>query len=135
MDLALRNDICPIFDSKAERYGLDLITRGSFSASFGYRNRYCAADVVLALRSVMENVDKDSSVAPQDLFLRALDSLSRSRIELLEEGIFLAKCKIFSTPVRSRRTAPSCTRPFARALPCTSISAAPTASPCWRNTP
>ena len=91
MDLALRNDICPIFDSKAERYGLDLITRGSFSASFGYRNRYCAADVVLALRSVMENVDKDSSVTPQDLFLRALDSLSRSRIELLEEGIFLAK--------------------------------------------
>ena len=91
MDLALRTDICPIFDSKAERYGLDLITRGCFSASFGYRSRYCAADVVLALRAVMENVDRDSSVAPSDLFLRALDTLSRKRIELLQEGISLAK--------------------------------------------
>lgn len=91
MDLGLRNDVCAIFESKSERYGLDLMTHGSFSASFGYRSRFCSSDVVLAVRAIMENVVNDSSVTPDDLFLRALDGLSRSRIELLDKGITQAR--------------------------------------------
>ncbi len=91
MDLNLRNDVCEIFESKSERYELDLITHGSFTASFGYRSRFCSADVVLAVRSLMENVESDASVTPSDLFLKAIDALGRSRIDLLEEGISLAK--------------------------------------------
>jgi cell division control protein 45 len=79
-----------MFESKGDKYGLDNITQGSFSANFGYRNKFCACDVVLAVLAQMEPLCKDPSEATS-AYLGALDCLSRSRISLLEEGILRAK--------------------------------------------
>ena len=39
MDLALRNDVVSIFQSKADQYNLDGIISGGFAARFGYRHK------------------------------------------------------------------------------------------------
>ena len=54
MDLGLRNDVRAMFEEKAEKYALDDITYNSFTASFGYRNKFCAADVVYAIIALLE---------------------------------------------------------------------------------
>ena len=55
MDLELRNDVRSIFEEKAEKYGLDDITFNSFTSSFGFRHRFCAADVVYAIIAILEH--------------------------------------------------------------------------------
>lgn len=55
MDLGLRNDVRQIFEEKAEKYGLDDITYNSFTASFGFRHKFCAADVVFAVLALLEH--------------------------------------------------------------------------------
>ena len=55
MDLGLRTDVRAIFEEKAEKYGLDDITFNSFTSSFGFRHRFCAADVVYAVIAILEN--------------------------------------------------------------------------------
>lgn len=50
MDLGLRNEISGIFEAKAEKYNMDRMTVGAFSANFGYRHKFCASDIVYALR-------------------------------------------------------------------------------------
>ena len=55
MDLGLRTDVRAIFEEKAEKYGLDDITFNSFTSSFGFRHRFCAADIVYAVIAILEN--------------------------------------------------------------------------------
>lgn len=91
MDLTLRNDICDIFMSKAKKYGIeDEITKGTFSANFGYRHKFCAEDIVRVVIALMEEKAKGPSDF-EDKFLSALDSLSRDHISLVNKGIDLAK--------------------------------------------
>ena len=54
MDLDLRNQILPLFEEKSEKYRLDEITYGSFSASFGFRHKFCASDIVYSIMALME---------------------------------------------------------------------------------
>lgn len=54
MDLGLRNDVRSMFEEKAEKYGLEDITYNSFTASFGFRHKFCAADVVFAVLAQIE---------------------------------------------------------------------------------
>ena len=54
MDLGLRTEVATLFEEKSEKYGLEDITYGSFSANFGFRHKFCAADVVYACLSLME---------------------------------------------------------------------------------
>jgi cell division control protein 45 len=54
MDLGLRTEVAALFEEKSEKYGLEDITYGSFSANFGFRHKFCAADVVYACLSLME---------------------------------------------------------------------------------
>lgn len=91
IDLELRNEMCQLFESKAQKYGLDDITRGSFSANFGYRNQYSASDMVYAVLSHLEPANPVQGSSP---FLKAMDCLSRSSIDILEEGIKLAKWEL-----------------------------------------
>ncbi len=63
MDLELRNDVRSIFEEKAEKYGLDDITYNTFTASFGFRHKFCAADVVYAVLSLLEQPHQQSLVS------------------------------------------------------------------------
>eukprot|EP00094_Tigriopus_californicus_P000040 TCALIF_00040-PA protein Name:"Similar to CDC45 Cell division control protein 45 homolog (Homo sapiens)" AED:0.07 eAED:0.08 QI:0/0.16/0/0.85/1/1/7/0/2542 len=89
MDLSLRNDIVSMFEKMAEKYKLDQITSGTFHASFGFRNKFNAQDVVYAVLALMEHVEPETPAA--DAFLQALDCLSRSQIATLETGITSAR--------------------------------------------
>lgn len=97
MDLLLRNDICSIFESKAEKYNMEDITRGTFTASFGYRNRFSVSDVMYALLARMEATvclgtsGSNPSSFAAEAYLTALDCLTRSKTNLLEGGIDIAK--------------------------------------------
>ena len=93
MDLGLRNEIVKIFEAKADKYKLEQLTQGSFSASAGFRQKFSASDIVYTLLALMEHhLGADSSkTANDDSFLQALDCLSRSQTRLLEEGILAAK--------------------------------------------
>ena len=54
MDLGLRTEVGALFEEKSEKYGLEDITYGSFSANFGFRHKFGAADVVYACLALME---------------------------------------------------------------------------------
>jgi cell division control protein 45 len=61
MDLALRTDVGALFEEKSAKYGLEDITYGSFTANFGFRHKFCAADVVYACMALMEqHLDSNS---------------------------------------------------------------------------
>jgi cell division control protein 45 len=59
MDLELRNNVRTMFEEKAEKYALDDITYNSFIASFGFRHKFCAADIVFAIISLLEQQQVD----------------------------------------------------------------------------
>ena len=54
MDLGLRNEVQSMFEEKVEKYGLDDITYNSFTAAFGFRHKFCAADYVYAITALLE---------------------------------------------------------------------------------
>lgn len=108
MDLDLRNQIVQLFEEKSEKYRLDDITYGSFNATFGFRHKFCAADIVYSTLALMEqnfkkgstdqgsaaqSSDRKQEADPANSFLDALSSLSRSNesSKILERGINLAK--------------------------------------------
>jgi cell division control protein 45 len=116
MDLGIRTEVCSMFEEKKEKYVLDEITYNSFVASFGFRHKFCAADVVFAVLALLEQVQDVTKLgtavsngsnietagvgeAPPNHnatsnFLEALKSLSRPEIEVLEGGIERAKEKL-----------------------------------------
>ena len=61
MDLELRSNIVSLFEEKVEKWGLDDITYGSYVANYGFRNKFCAADVAYACMAVMEQHLETSS--------------------------------------------------------------------------
>eukprot|EP00095_Tigriopus_kingsejongensis_P001973 maker-scaffold886_size84816-snap-gene-0.33 protein:Tk01973 transcript:maker-scaffold886_size84816-snap-gene-0.33-mRNA-1 annotation:"cell division control protein 45 homolog" len=89
MDLQLRNEIVPMFEKMADRYKLDEVTSGEFQASFGFRHKFSASDVVYAVLALMEHSGPDRQAS--DSFLQAMDCLSRSQIATLEEGVGAAR--------------------------------------------
>jgi len=103
MDLELRSNILASFEEKSEKWGLDDITYGSYVAHYGFRNKFCAADVAYACLAVMEqhletqgrDADGDDQgvsvrrrlANPEQSFYEAADGLSRTNIGVLERGI------------------------------------------------
>ena len=104
-----------MFEEKREKYSIDEITYNSFVASFGFRHKFCAADVVFAVLALLEqlqeaaklgaaasnvsNVESPGEAPPnqnatKSNFLEALKSLSRPKIDILEGGIERAKEKL-----------------------------------------
>ncbi|KAL8180305.1 UNVERIFIED_CONTAM: DNA replication initiation factor cdc45 [Gekko kuhli] len=74
----------------------------TFSIHFGFKNKFLASDVVYAASSLMENTEKDESGT--DNFIKALDSLSRSNLDKLHQGLELAKKQLCAI----QRTVASC---------------------------
>lgn len=75
------------------KYDLDVDTlfNSNFIASKGYKFKYCASDVSLGIRALLESPEKDKT--PNTKFLEGLDALSWSNTHLLEMGIELAKAQ------------------------------------------
>ena len=74
MDLGLRSEVRSMFEEKAEKYGLEDITYHSFIASFGFRHKFCAADVVFAVLALLEQQlpQKQNTVSFHKFSLREL---------------------------------------------------------------
>lgn len=89
MDFSIRQDVITAFNSKAEKYGLDQIFYNSFNCSFGFRHKFCAADIVRAVIATLEHGDKGLDV--KQSFFSALDALARVNVSKLENSINLAR--------------------------------------------
>ncbi|KDR16293.1 cell division control protein 45 homolog [Zootermopsis nevadensis] len=89
MDLVLRQEFHSMIAKLADKYQLHDIVIASFTLQYGFRSRYCAADVVYAMLATLEFTGRGKS--PGDCFVDALDCLSRQKKDLLEDGIEKAK--------------------------------------------
>lgn len=85
MDVSLRNELQSLLESKAEKYGLNNILFASFSISQGFRSKFSALDYVYATSALLENTDKEKTAT--DAFLDVTDSLTISKLTVLEKGI------------------------------------------------
>ena len=61
MDLGIRTELRSMFEEKTEKYGLEDITYNSFVASFGFRHKFCAADIVFAVLALLEQLQESVS--------------------------------------------------------------------------
>ena len=80
MDLGLRTEVGALFEEKSEKYGLEDITYGSFSANFGFRHKFGAADVVYACLALMEQHLESNNCEFLNLSLPSLPSSIYSQI-------------------------------------------------------
>lgn len=85
MDLVLRKEFYKMIEGLAEKYSIPDIIYGSFTLQYGYRNRFSAADYVFAMMGLLESISNERS--PDYCFIETLDSLTRSKRTLLEDGI------------------------------------------------
>ena len=52
-----KQNLLKTFTAKSDKYGLSSLTYTSFNCNFGFRHKYCAADVVKCLQAVLEHHD------------------------------------------------------------------------------
>lgn len=55
MDMQLRKEFHPTLEKLSTKYGLQDIAYASFILQYGYRNVYCASDIVYALLAILES--------------------------------------------------------------------------------
>lgn len=55
MDLQLRKEFHESLEKLSEKYGLQDIVYASFTLQYGYRNKYCASDIVFSLLAILES--------------------------------------------------------------------------------
>nr|XP_034954151.1 cell division control protein 45 homolog [Zootoca vivipara] len=89
MDISLKENLREMIEESANKFGMKNLRVQTFSIQFGFKNKFLASDVVYAAASLMENMEKDESGT--DNFIKALDSLSRSNLDKLHQGLELAK--------------------------------------------
>ncbi|CAG9770153.1 unnamed protein product [Ceutorhynchus assimilis] len=89
MDLALRKEFHSSLEKSSEKYGLQDIEFTSFVLQYGYRNKFCASDIVYALLAILEASPRDKK--PEELFNQALDCLSRTKIDVINNALERAK--------------------------------------------
>ena len=66
----------------AQRYGLDDITYSSFELQYGFKNKFCAADVLHAVSAALTSPTLDTEAA----FLQAQDTLNRNNEKMIHAG-------------------------------------------------
>lgn len=54
MDMQLRQEFQGSLEKLSDKYGLTDIIYATFVLSYGYRNKYCAADVVYSILAILE---------------------------------------------------------------------------------
>ncbi|XP_043925734.1 cell division control protein 45 homolog [Protopterus annectens] len=89
MDISLKENLREMIDESSNKFGLKDIRVQTFCVQFGFKNKFLAGDVVYAATALLENTEKEESTT--DSFIRALDSLSRSNLDKLRQGLELAK--------------------------------------------
>ncbi|KAM6423011.1 cell division control protein 45 homolog isoform 2-T2 [Liasis olivaceus] len=89
MDMSLKENLREMIEESANKFGMKDLRVQTFSVHFGFKNKFLASDVVYATAALMENVEKDENKT--DNFIKALDSLSRSNLDQLLQGLELAK--------------------------------------------
>ncbi|XP_056388187.1 cell division control protein 45 homolog [Hyla sarda] len=89
MDISLKENLREMIEESANKFGMKDIRVQTFSVQFGYKNKFLANDIVLAVLSLLENTEKDEQGT--DNFINALDSLSRSNLDKLHHGLDLSK--------------------------------------------
>ncbi|XP_066465853.1 cell division control protein 45 homolog [Tiliqua scincoides] len=89
MDISLKENLKEMIEESANKFGMKDLRVQTFSVHFGFKNKFLATDVVYAASALMENTEKDESGT--DNFIKALDSLSRSNLDKLHQGLELAK--------------------------------------------
>ncbi|XP_006135008.2 cell division control protein 45 homolog [Pelodiscus sinensis] len=89
MDIALKENLHEMIEESASKFGMKNLRVQTFSIHFGFKNKFLASDIVYATASLMENIEKDEPGT--DNFIKALDSLSRSNLDKLHQGLELAK--------------------------------------------
>lgn len=94
MDLALRQELRQMVEKLAGKYKLDTVIGTSFTLQYGYKFKYCASDIVYAMLALMESSSKEK--LPQRCFLDASDCLSRTKKDILENGVEKAKLMLIS---------------------------------------
>ena len=98
MDLVLRTDVGALFEEKSAKYGLEDITYGSFSANFGFRHKFCAADVVYACMALMEqHLDSNSG---EFLLLRVQSGKTQVKIKASENSRIKSLIRDLLEPVK-----------------------------------
>jgi len=89
MDIKLRTDIKELIDKHSKKFGIEDISFPSFIAQYGFKNKFCAADIVQAVSATLE--DQSDGRTYSDNFLEALDVLSRNQADKLQSALDLAK--------------------------------------------
>lgn len=95
MDFDLRNNLKGWVETSADKFGLDEMSYGTFHVQYGFKNKLCASDVVYAVNALLEAPETEG-MSKWDHFLEALDALSRSNTEKLQEGIKLGKKQLIA---------------------------------------
>jgi cell division control protein 45 len=83
MDVKIRENLKDWIIESSRRYGMDDIIYSSFVLQMGYKHQYSAADMVWCITAFLEYDCGD--------FLKALDVLTKGNLELVNEGLALAK--------------------------------------------
>ncbi|XP_034235913.1 cell division control protein 45 homolog [Thrips palmi] len=94
MDMVLRQEFHSMIEKLADKYNLDQLVFASFILQHGFRNKFCASDVVYSMLALLESTSRERSA--QDCFVEAMDALSKSKKHLLEDGIEKAKQMLIS---------------------------------------
>ncbi|XP_050315859.1 cell division control protein 45 homolog [Anthonomus grandis grandis] len=89
MDLQLRKEFHTSIEKLADKYGLQDIEFVSFILQYGFRNKFCASDIVYALLAILEASPRDKK--PEELFNLALDCLSRTKMDVVNSAIERSK--------------------------------------------
>lgn len=95
MEPSLRNNVKELIQKHIEKYGFapEDIVIPSFNAQYGYRNKLCASDVVLACCALLESPQEKNQNAT-DSFFQAMDILNRKNTKEMEEALNMAKKQI-----------------------------------------
>ncbi|EFA05648.1 cell division control protein 45 homolog [Tribolium castaneum] len=88
MDLQLRKEFHQSIEKLSEKYNLEDLVFTSFVLQYGYRNKYCASDIVYAMFAILESSPKET---PEECFNSALDCLTRNKKDVVQKAIERAK--------------------------------------------
>ncbi|KAK9501716.1 hypothetical protein O3M35_012391 [Rhynocoris fuscipes] len=89
MEPVLRNDFITMIETITSNYNLDCLIFHSFLMTIGFKQPYQATDYVFAMIALLDvNIDDHSH---GDGFLEALESLSRNKTKIIDNGIEKAK--------------------------------------------
>ncbi|XP_074603458.1 cell division cycle protein 45 [Brevipalpus obovatus] len=92
MDFDLRKNVLEWVENLSEKYNLDGIVGDSFEAKHGFRHHFAVDDMVYGLNALLESPCRELNL--KEKFMKALEALSWSKIEVIMKGIELAQSQL-----------------------------------------